>query len=557
MTFIPSVLTKNDTNNQWNSDVSGTLIGTSTEITGYNSIIVTINSTLVSATNGIEIYMYNEGEIPTTFYTDLYSMANVVYIRSFLITKKYYYIKFIPSNTSIYTINLSSRLSVSVPEGIINNFTDITTFNNATEQEYDAFGKLRVSEPLTLSDIKFPSLPSGYGTTEFLTNYYLVASDSSGTYTVTNNAAGCLTITGTGVGHYISQSRKFNVYQPGKSMLIKLSGILMPNDGSSYVSGFTSRIGYYSNNPLAYPSDYTKVYNGVFYQYDSSGCSINIYRNGSPLYANYPCYQTNWNVDSLDGNGPSKINLDFSKTQLFAIDLEWLGVGRIRFGFYINGKLYYCHYENNFNGLIAPYTSNMDMPSRYELIGTGTGTASIKRICSTVISEGGYNPFGRPFGFGTSSTSGVSVASTEVVLMAISGGGTNYFHQNIIPVSIEIVDTTNNNTNKYYLRVYYDNPSLVSSIPGWTSVDTNSVTQYSITYSPSSIPTGSIIASEGLFYGRGNVNFGDLSNIFTDQVLHLTSNISNTPCVLLLTCQRVAGSSASNVFATMTVNEYY
>lgn len=556
MTFIPSVLTKNDTNNQWNSNLSGTLVGIPTEITGYNSIIITINSTLVSATNGIEIYMYNEGETPTAFYTDLYSMANIVYIRSFLITKKYYYVKFIPLDTSTYTINLSSRLSVSVPEGIINNFTDITNFNNATEQEYDAFGKLRVSQPLTLSDIKFPSLPSGYGTTEFLTNYYLVASDSSGTYTVSNNAAGCLTITGTGVGHYISQSRKFNVYQPGKSMLIKLSGILMPNDGSSYVSGFTGRIGYYSNNPLTGSTNYTTVYNGIFYQYDSLGCSINIYRNGSPIYANYPCYQTNWNVDSLNGNGPSKINLDFSKTQLFVIDLEWLGVGRIRFGFYINGKIYYCHYENNLNSLIAPYTSNMDLPTRYELIGTGTGTASMKRICSTVISEGGYNPYGRPFGIGT--TAGVSVAATEVAIMAVTGGGTNYFHQNIVPITIEIVDITNNNTNKYFLRIYYDNPSLVSSITTWTSVNTaNSSTQYATSGLPVTIPTGSILVTEGIFYGRGNVNFGNLSNIFTDKVLHLTSNISNTPCVLLLTSQRIAGSNSSNVFATMTINEYY
>ena len=549
MTFIPSVISKVDTNNSFSStgiDCSGN----PTETSGYNYIILSINSNQSSVPNGIEIYMYNQGETPSVYYSDNY-IANTTYERSFRIIKKYYYISC--TFTSSTTFNITTRLSTSEQQNTIAN--NPSTFDYSMEYSLDAFGKLRVSNPYTLLDIKFPG--QLIGTSDFLDNNLLVCFDSSGNYSADVSGNGYLTIRGDGSGHFISQSRKYCVYQPGKSLLIMMSGVIMPQDNlGNYISGFTGRIGYYSNNTY-YNLDNTVVYNGFFYQYNSSGCSINHYNKGNleNIYL-----QTDWNLDTMDGNGPSRLNLDFSKTQLFMMDFEWLGVGRIRFGFFAYGRIHYCHQITNINILNEPYTSNINLPLRYELIGTGTNEAILKQICSTAISEGGYSPIGRPFGF--SSAIGKSVSSTEIPILALRGdtGGNNYYHQNILPMDINIIDSTTNNVNMWIIRLYLgSNTSKIGAT--WIPVDsTYSASAYATTFSlwnSSTSTIGSIILAQGLFSGRGSVSFGDLTGIFNDQVVHITSNPSLVSDAIVLTCIRVNGSSPSNVFATMNITESY
>ena len=82
-------------------------------------------------------------------------------------------------------------------------------------------------------------------------------------------------------------------------------------------------------------------------------------------------------------------------------------------------------------------------------------SGTIRQICSTVISEGGYNPTGKPFTVSNSQEgvdSPVTVPTSETPLLAIRGGGLNYYHQNIIPTGISIIDTATNNNLLYRLR---------------------------------------------------------------------------------------------------------
>ncbi len=548
MTFIPSVLSKVDSNNTF-IDASGlTYRGYPTEMSGYNYIILSINSDANMITNGINIFMYDQGETPSPYYSDNY-VSNTIYERSFKITKKYYYIECNFVNTPS-TINITPRLSTSSQPDTIGN--NPSTFDYSSEYSLDAFGKLRVSNPFTLLDIKFPGQLTG--SSDFLNNNLLVCFDSSGNYSSDVSGNGYLTIRGQGDGHYISQSRKFNVYQPGKSLLIMMSGVIMPQDSSgNYSSGFTGRIGYYSNYP-SYNPDNTIVYNGFFYQYDSSGCSINHYNNGN-LVNQY--FQSQWNLDTMNGLGPSRINLNFFKTQLMMMDLEWLGVGRIRFGFFAYGKVHYCHQITNINILSSPYISCINLPIRYELIGSGGNSATIKQICSTAISEGGYYPIGKPFGF--ASTTGIAVDGTEKPILALRGGGINYFHQNIVPTDINIVDSTTNNTNLWRIRLYLGRYVSNIAANAWVPVDSSySVSEYANTFTYINWKnTNSIVLAQGLFSGRGSITFGDLTSVFNDNVVHITSNANLLSDSIVLTCQRVNGSSDSNVFATMNVVELY
>lgn len=190
MTFIPSVLSKVDINNSVLTSGT-TFTGTSTELTGYNYLILSINSNISTTSNGIQIYMYNQGEIPSLYYSDNY-IANTSYERNFKIIKKYYYI--ICTFLTSATINITSRLTTS--EQIDTIYNNSSTFDYSTEYSIDAFGKLRVSNPYTLLDIKFPG--QLVGTPDFLDNNLLICYDSSGNYSSDVSGNGYLTIRGQG-----------------------------------------------------------------------------------------------------------------------------------------------------------------------------------------------------------------------------------------------------------------------------------------------------------------------------------------------------------------------
>lgn len=547
MTFIPSVLSIVDNNNSINNSSYGdsSYQGDPTVTSGYNYLILTLNCNVSSDSNGIQIYMYNDGETPSIYYSDTY-YASTNYTRNFKIVKKNYKVYFTSSST-ITSINLTSRLETCELNDSINN--SISTFDYSKEFMYDAFGKLRVSNPFTILDIKLSGFNTG--ATTFVNDNLQLCSDTSGSYTVSNQE-GYLKISGTNSGHYISQSRNFCVYQPGKSFLILLSGVLAPIDSSgNYVSNFEGRIGYYSNSDNV---NTTTPYNGVYFSYDANVCSINLVNKG--IIATYA--QSIWNLDTMNGNGPSKQNLDFTKAQLFVIDVEWLGVGRLRFGFYIYGQIHYCHQILNINSLLAPYMSSMLLPIRYELIGTGTGTASISQICSTIISEGGYIPFGRTF---TAVTTTPKTINSETPVLAIRGGGSNYKHQNIIPTQVDLVNITNNDLILGRLRLYRDTSTNNAGVAdaSWNAIDASySVTQYYNGTFTGFSQTGSIVLRQIIFSGKATNSVNDLSNLFTNQTAQLTSNVRSVADILVITCQNIsAGPGNVDIYAALDISEIY
>lgn len=106
---------------------------------------------------------------------------------------------------------------------------------------------------------------------------------------------------------------------------------------------------------------------------------------------------------------------------------------------------------------------------------------------------------GRPFGF--SSTSAISVGTTETPILALRGGGINYFHQNIIPKTIDLVDTANNNATLWRIRIYQDLNTTNDVASNWTPVNSNySVSEYSITFTTWNT-INSIVVSQGIFSG--------------------------------------------------------
>lgn len=232
----------------------------------------------------------------------------------------------------------------------------------------DAFGRQRVSQPYTLfdsqnrygADNQFDSSVSGTGATTFNTNQSSVS----------------LSVTAGGVGSSVRQTYRNMLYQPGKGLLVLATFVMDTSDSAN----LTQRVGYFNTQ------------NGVYFSKVDGTKSFTLRTNtsGTPSDARTVA-QSAWNGDKLDGTGASGLTLDLSHPQILWMDFEWLGVGSVRCGFIINGQYIICHTFNNANVYgTTVYMTTAILPVRYEIVSTSAVAASLTQICSSVISEGGF-----------------------------------------------------------------------------------------------------------------------------------------------------------------------
>jgi len=251
---------------------------------------------------------------------------------------------------------------------------------------YDAFGRSRTSEPFTLADYSHQ-----YGINPEILDK--ISGAGSTVEHLTNKACVSIGVT-TGASDYaIHQTRMYHHYMPGKSQYA-----LSSFNFQAARENTIKRTGYYDDR------------NGVFVQQSGDG-TISLAKRTyiSGIATDTVVNQSDWNLDKLDGSTLSGIDLDFTKTQLFATDFQWLGVGRVRCGFVIGGSLIYCHEFNHSNVDEYVYWSHPSLPIRCEVRNTSTavGVSSMQQICSTVLSEGGYEESGTEFSVGI--TTGIQV----------------------------------------------------------------------------------------------------------------------------------------------------
>ena len=538
MTFIPSVQSKNDPNNSISITGAQTFTGTSTNTNGYIYLSIILTSDKNSIAGGIEIEFSNDNINFTTYYKDTYFTGTQFY-KTYQILDTYYRIKYTSDSTSIFDLaefDIKTRLKTNNnPE----NNSPNNDYNTLNDSYHDAFGKLRVSMPNTLLDLKFGQ--ANAGTTGFLSNNLVSSYGSTGSGTAVYGNGKVIMSANGATGNYTVQSRKYCIYQPGKSLLYLGSAVI--NSISNTSTDYTARVGYFDD------------LNGIFFEYSQDGIAAVLRNNGSDTRY----LQNDWNIDTLNGEGTSGYIINWTNAQLFAIDLEWLGVGRIRFGLYIFGKILYCHQITNINTLTEPYMRTANLPVRCELTNNSTGDAYLTQICNTVISEGGYNPIGRPFAISNGITNIATSSNVETPILAIRGNSatasiTNnrYYHQNIIPSLITVFDTANTNYI-YRVRLYLapNSPTVTT----WNSVDNESIVEYALGGGNiTDITNTNIIVSSAYGTEKSSTAIQSLSNIFSNEI-QITSNINNISDVLLVTMQTISGNG--DAYCTINWNEVY
>jgi len=379
----------------------------------------------------------------------------------------------------------------------------------ASDEAVDAFGRLKVSQTDTLLDLnhRFGKHPL----------YWDESTTGTASSTHETNRASVKMSVGTASGDkIIRQTYRYFRYFPGKSQTIVVTGNF---DGTK--ANVRKRYGYFDDR------------NGIFFE--TNGTALRVVRrsyvSGSVVDTVYE--QADWNIDKLDGTGPSGYTIDLTKAQIWHFDFQWLGSGRVRWGLNIEGSTIFFHTADAANILATPYSSSADLPLRAELENTdATASATDMYVtCFSVMSDGGNIDIGKITEIDTGTTE-VTVSTTETALFATRLKSANN-RSSAVPLNIDFVMTTGNSAAKYRM---YVRPTISAT---WSSSGSDSALEESIGTNITSFSGGTELP--GGYVAAGAAKTSTLgTNIQPD--VFLGRSIAGTSDVLLVTVQMIGGT---------------
>jgi hypothetical protein len=334
----------------------------------------------------------------------------------------------------------------------------------------DAFGRLKTANPFTLFDSSHRYRDNGLWSTY-----------TSGTASATFNANQGLvdlTIGTSNNDEIIRETTKVFSYQPGKSLLVMNTFVMSPTK-----TNLRQRVGYYGDD------------NGMYLELYGNALSFVERSLVTGSVTETSVAQSGWNGDKLDGTGPSGRTIDIAKAQIMWMDIEWLGLGTVRLGFVINGQFILCHSFHHANFITSTYITTASLPLRYEIKNVGVPnpatSSTLKQICSTVISEGGYELRGSQQAVGTPVTSPFRLTTAATFYPVVSirlKSSPDRLDAIVIVTAISMLGKTAGDTFNWQVR----NASTTSG-GSWVSAGTDSSVEYNIT--ATSVTGGRIVAS--------------------------------------------------------------
>lgn len=303
----------------------------------------------------------------------------------------------------------------------------------------DAFGRMRVAGITTLFDSKqiHDNQPL------FWDDQETSGSGTSSSHSA-NRASTILGVSAATAGKRVRQTFERHNYQPGKSHLVVMTARM--NSGATE-TGITAEVGYHDDN------------NGVFFRLKDGVIYTVIKSNVTGTPVDTATAQASWNIDTMDGNGPSGITIDPTASQILLIDFEWLGVGIVRFGFVIDGQIIYCHVAYNANNLSSVYMSTPNLPLRYSIENDGNaGAAELECICGSVASEGGAEALGNLYHDDSGALT--TLASTSTYAAIGLRLKTGYLGLNVLLEAVSLIVTSGNDKCQWDIRF---NPTVAGT----------------------------------------------------------------------------------------------
>lgn len=391
----------------------------------------------------------------------------------------------------------------------------------------DAFGRIRISDTLTLFDSSHRYQDNGLWAT---------ATGTGGTYAFSSNEGLVnMNVTTVSGAQVLRETTKVCSYQPGKSLLIINTFVM-----NTAKANLRQRVGYFGED------------NGIYFQINGLNEPEFVQRSlvtGTVTETLVP--QSQWNIDPLNGRGPSGVTLDPTKAQIFWMDIEWLGLGTVRVGFVVDGKLIHCHSFHHANFITSTYITTASLPLRYEItnVGTTASSSTLKQICSTALSEGGYELRGAQLGIAlpVATPRDLTNASTEYPVISVRLKSTA-LDGIVILTALSVMGITNN--ANYSWKIIANGTTTGGA---WVSAGTGSAVEYNITGTSFS-STGARILATGFFNGtnRGAVPVDVLKEALFKFQLERNS-FTDTPYELTLVVD--TDSAGSDVLASLDFEE--
>ena len=367
----------------------------------------------------------------------------------------------------------------------------------------DAFGRQRVSEPFTVFDSinRFDRGLDQWNET--------VAGSGTATH-LANESSVRLRVTASG-DSVLRRTRRRFPYQAGKSLCVMQSFV-----GAPLAAGLVQEVGYFDNN------------NGIILRANGLELQFVIRSLASGSMGEVVVSQNEWNIDTF----PS---LDFSKANIFTTDLEWLGVGRVRCGFVVDGEVRYCHEFNHANSIDSVYMTTATLPLSYRLAATATASGTMKEICCSVMSEAGYEPEGPTYttGRGVDNFASISTETMVAAIRMVSGRTENV----IMPSQVDATlggNPASNVAGQWRLRL---NPTISGT---WVPANNG---RGNVEVMSSGTVSGGTVIDSGLFGSRSTAVFEPSSAL----ALSLGVDANGNSDVIALTLQCSSSENATGL----------
>lgn len=378
----------------------------------------------------------------------------------------------------------------------------------------DMFGRTKVSEPFTIFDSQHRYKRSTDWSDE-------TSGTASAVYSA-NASSDSLTI-GTASGDkFTRESRRVFLYQPGKSLQVMQTFVFNPAK-----SGLRQRAGYFSRT------------NGYYLELDGTVVYLvrRSYVTGSVVETRVP--QSEWNMDTLDGTGPSDVVLDLSKAQIFFSEYEWLGAGSVRLGFAIDGNFIMAHQFNHANHVDTTYITTASLPLRFEIenLTAQDESSALKQICASVIVNGGYQRLTESWTAARTTTVNVSSSFYPITSIRMAAGRTDSI---ILPSSAEILPIAQGNYEWALVRnATITGGTWVAHTPSTGNVE------YNIS---ATAMTGGTQVAEGFInssnQSSASINIGDGNLARFDLQLGRTNSSSPVSDTLTLALRSLGGTQS-------------
>jgi len=393
--------------------------------------------------------------------------------------------------------------------------SSLVSFNTAFT---DLFGRAKVSnlESLFNAQFLFDKAPLRWDE--------ILATGGTSTFNANESCIDMAVTTSSGSRVY-RQTKEHFLYEPGRVQRGLFTVLFAPATANC-----NQRVGLFGEN------------DGLFFRLDglTFGVGIRSSTSGAPVETLVD--QSAFNLDKLDGTGPSGATIDLTKNQLLFVEYQWLGVGSIRWGVFIDGAPIYCHQINNSNVGTVVYMKRGNVPVAYEIVNTGiiAGARTLKQICCAVSSDGGEESTGIKRAADTGNVARIVAGTASLPLISIRLKSTA-IRSIIIPKAISVMASAADN---YRVQLIL-NGSLTGAT--FNSVATESIAEFDI--AATALTGGTIISSTYVSQVSRSI-----VSIDPDSLLKCVADIAGTADILTVYVTNI--TAGINYFGSIEWREY-